>query len=180
MIGLEKGIVRVENYDPRWPLYFAEEKERLVKAAGAIPVSVEHVGSTAIKGMCAKPIIDILIGLEHFNQGFELVPPFEDIGYEFKGENGIPERHFFALGNPRTHHLHVVEKKSEFWIEHLLFRNRLSKNDFERQQYEELKRKLAIEYLTDREKYTDSKADFIKQVIRRAENEERGAEKNGL
>jgi GrpB-like predicted nucleotidyltransferase (UPF0157 family) len=180
MIGLEKGIVRIENYDTNWPLYFEKEKERLFKASGSIPLSIEHVGSTAINGLCAKPIIDILIGLEQFNQGFELVPSFEDIGYEFKGENGIPERHFFAFGNPRTYHLHVVEKNSEFWVEHILFRDRLRKNDFERQQYAELKRKLANEYPTDREKYTDSKAYFIKKEIKKAKDEEGGAEKNGL
>jgi GrpB-like predicted nucleotidyltransferase (UPF0157 family) len=180
MIGLNKGIVRIEIYDSRWPVYFEQEKKRLAKAAGSIPISIEHVGSTAIKGLCAKPIIDILLGVEQFNQGLELVPPFENIGYEFKGENGIPGRHFFAQGQPRTHHLHVVEKNSEFWVEHILFRDRLRKYDFERQEYAKLKRRLAIKYPTDREKYTDSKADFIKNVIDKAKDEEGGAEQNGL
>jgi GrpB-like predicted nucleotidyltransferase (UPF0157 family) len=142
----------------------------LLKALSGSNIPVEHIGSTSVQGLCAKPIIDIMIGIQKFDDGFKLVDCIEKSRYEFKGECGIPGRHFFAKGNPRTHHIHIVETDSEFWNEHLLFRNYLREHEDDRKRYALLKRDLARKYPNNREMYTDSKTDFIQEVIVRAKN----------
>jgi GrpB-like predicted nucleotidyltransferase (UPF0157 family) len=171
MIGLEKGKVMLAEYDPRWPAYFEDEKLKLYSAISDTDIWIEHVGSTAVSGLCAKPIIDILVGINTFEEGFLHVPVLEKIGYEFKGENGIKGRHFFAKGDPRTtHHVHMVEKTSDFWKEHIGFRDFLNENNDEKKRYAELKNELADLYPADRDKYTDGKADFIRSTIEKAKN----------
>jgi GrpB-like predicted nucleotidyltransferase (UPF0157 family) len=171
MIGLEQGKVLLSEYDPKWPLESAKEKKLITSAVGPVDILIEHIGSTAVAGLCAKPIIDILIGIPNFADGFSLVAPLEEIGYEFKGKNGIVGRHFFAKGLLRTHHIHMVEKNSTFWKEHILFRDFLRKNNTEKQQYALLKIKLAQTYGFDRDGYTNAKADFIRSVIQKAQEQ---------
>ena len=171
MIGLEKGKVILAEYDENWAVEFENERNAIQRAITDYKIGIEHVGSTSVESLCAKPIIDILIGIERFNDGFECVTDLEAIGYESKGENGVPGRHFFAKGNPRTHHIHMVEMNSNFWNEHLLFRNYLRNNSEARIQYSELKKELALKYENDREKYTSSKAEFIKEIIKKAKEE---------
>ena len=168
MIGLEKGKVKLAEYDENWPFEFENEKNAIQRVIQKNEIAIEHIGSTSVKELCAKPIIDILIGIEHFDDGFDIAPKLEAIGYEYKGENGIPGRHYFAKGNPRTHHIHIVELGSDFWKEHLLFRNYLRNNPEARFQYSKLKKELALQYERDREKYTDSKAEFIRNTINKA------------
>lgn len=180
VIGLEKGTVKLFDSNPEWADCFNSEKAIIINALEPSSISVEHVGSTSIAELCAKPIIDILIGIDSFETGFKFVPGLEAIGYEFKGENGIQFRHFFAKGNPRTHHVHMVAKDSTFWKEHLLFRDYLMRNKYARDAYAELKIEMASKYPNDREKYTDAKAEFIQSIIAKAKSEEGGAEKDGL
>ena len=169
---MERGIVRLENYDPQWPVYYHEERAAILSATFPASPALEHIGSTSVEGLCAKPIIDIMIGIDNFEQGFLLVPGLERLGYEFKGECGIPRRHFFTKGNPVTHHVHMVEKGSDFRVEHLLFRDYLRNNPRERQKYAALKRRLERLFPRDRDRYTDSKAAFIQTAIRKARSEE--------
>jgi GrpB-like predicted nucleotidyltransferase (UPF0157 family) len=169
MIGLEQGKVILSEYDPKWPIEFEKEKKLITSAVGPVDILIEHVGSTAVAGLCAKPIIDILIGIPNFADGFSLVAPLEEIGYEFKGKNGIIGRHFFAKGLLRTHHIHMVEKNSTFWKEHVLFRDFLRNNDIDKQKYALLKKNLAQAYKSDRDGYTNAKADFIRSIIQKAQ-----------
>jgi GrpB-like predicted nucleotidyltransferase (UPF0157 family) len=168
MLGLEKGIVRLFDYDVQWPLIFEKERRRIEQAIGDIILSLHHVGSTSVPGLCAKPIIDILIGLETFECGFQCVMPLEQLGYTFRGENGIPGRHYFRKGDPRTFHVHMFEKNSSQWHDHILFADYLRKNPERKQQYAELKRALAQAYPKNRVKYTNSKSEFIQETIRLA------------
>ncbi|NOR45469.1 MAG: GrpB family protein [Candidatus Delongbacteria bacterium] len=168
MIGLEKGKVILVEYDKSWGVEFENEKNSIQRAITDYKIGVEHVGSTSIDSLCAKPIIDILIGIEHFDDGFECIHDLEAIRYESKGENGVQGRHFFAKGNPRTHHIHMVEINSSFWNEHLLFRDYLRNNSDTRIRYSELKKELALKYVNDREKYTSSKSEFIQRIIKKA------------
>jgi len=168
MLGLERGKVILSEYDVNWPLEFENEKKSIQNTLTENEIRIEHIGSTSVENLCAKPIIDILIGIKHFDEGHKFASLLEATGYAYKGENGIPGRHFFVKGNPRTHHLHMVEMNSVFFRDHLLFRDYLRENPEKKDQYAELKRSMAVKYFDDREKYTDSKAEFIQNILQKA------------
>lgn len=168
MLGLRKGTVRLVPHAEVWHQLFAQEEARLRDALGGLAVSVEHVGSTAVCGLSAKPIIDIAVAVREIADAERCVAPLAGIGYEYRGENGIPGRHYFAKGEPRTHHLHMVELSSEFWRAHLLFRDYLRRHPEAAREYDALKRRLAIEHAHDRGAYTEGKAAFIEGVLEAA------------
>ncbi|HEX8636524.1 MAG TPA: GrpB family protein, partial [Pyrinomonadaceae bacterium] len=123
MLGLPKGIVKLEPHTEQWRQFFADEAARIRAATGEIGAVIEHVGSTSISGIAAKPIIDIAVGVKKLEDGERCVAPLKNIGYKYRGEHGIAGRFYFVKGEPRTHHLHLVEKDSDFWRSHLLFRD---------------------------------------------------------
>lgn len=171
MIGLERGIVRLAPYTPEWPRLFEEERRLLEVTIGHVLLGVEHVGSTSVPGLDAKPVIDMAAALRRLTDVEGCVKPLENLGYEYKGENGLPERHFFAKGCPRTHHLHMVRFDSAFWREHLLFRDYLRRHPSTAGEYALLKRRLAAEFEADRAAYTEAKAPFIRRVLELADAE---------
>lgn len=177
MIGLENNVVKIADYDASWINDFKQEKKSILGSTIEFKLCIEHIGSTAVKLLCAKPIIDILIGLHKFEDGFRIVGIFQKLGYEYKGEFGIPNRHFFIKGNPRTHHVHMVELDSDFWNEHLLFRDYLREHKNDRESYAVLKRDLAQKYPNNRDMYLDSKAEFIQMILMKAK---KSANKIGL
>ena len=128
MLGLEKGAVRLLPHDERWHTLFDEEKARLLGAVGEFGVDVEHIGSTSVCGIRAKPILDIGIAVKDSAAGEKCVAPLERLGYEFRGENGITGRLYFVKGAPRTHHLHILSAASREWRNHLFFRDYLRQN----------------------------------------------------
>ena len=130
--------------------------------------AIEHVGSTAVPGLAAKSIIDIIVGVRELAAGDRCVHPLEGIEYEYLGEAGIPGRLYFRKGQPRTYHLHMVEHRSEFWERHLLFRDLLRERPAVAREYEALKRELAVQYRTDRLAYTEAKTPFIESALARA------------
>lgn len=168
MLGLPKGIVWLLPHTELWHQLFAEEEARLRAAIGAQAVAIEHVGSTAICGLSAKPIIDIAVAIREGADAEECVVPLESIGYEYRGEFGIPGRHYFVKGEPRTHHLHMVELSSEFWRSHLLFRDYLRQHPKIVSEYDNLKKELAQKHTENREAYTEGKAAFIESVLKAA------------
>lgn len=125
-VGLESGMVRVVNYDPRWPVLYAGETARLrgALATCGLTLVLEHTGSTAIPGLVAKPIVDILAGCAEDEERDPLIAAIESAGYVYRGEQGIPGRDFFRRGTPRSYHLHLTAIGSEFWRDHLTFRDR--------------------------------------------------------
>ena len=163
--------VIVVEYDPRWPEQFAEESERLRQVMGDALVAVEHVGSTSVPGLPAKPVLDILVGVRALAEGEQAVPALASLGYEYRGENGIPGRLFFRKGlvpYRRTHHLHMVETGHEQWAPMLSFRDYLRSHPDEARRYEALKHDLADQFRADRRAYTDGKAEFVKAVLKKA------------
>lgn len=168
MLGLLPTKVRLLPYDAQWSAEFAKEQEQIETVIGEYILSITHIGSTSIPGLCAKPIIDILIGLTCFQDGFNCVTGLEKLDYTFRGENGIPGRHYFRKGTPRTHHIHMFAQESQSWKDHVLFCNYLRKHPDERIRYAELKKALAKKFPNNREQYTASKANFIKSIIKRA------------
>jgi GrpB-like predicted nucleotidyltransferase (UPF0157 family) len=174
MLGLDQGTVRLTAYHPAWARLFEEEARVLQAALGGLVGAIEHVGSTAVPGLAAKPIIDVMGGLRRIEDVAACVPVLEGLGYEYKGEYGIPGRHFFVKGAPRTHHLHLVRVGSAFWEDHLLFRDYLRRHPEEAAAYARLKHDLAARHAADREAYTDSKTAFICGVLERARAEQGG------
>lgn len=160
--------VVVVEYDSAWPRLYEKESARLSAALDDVLVEIEHIGSTAVPGLAAKPVIDILAGL----RALELQPPriaaMEALGYEYLGEYGIPGRLYFRKGRPRSHHVHAVLFGSNLWERHLAFRDYLRARPDEAKSYADFKRRLAMEVEGDRDRYTDGKDAFAEVLQERA------------
>jgi len=161
-------MIELVPYTPRWSVLFAEEQAQLDAVLGTAVRAIEHIGSTAIPGIVAKPILDIGIAVDSFEEAAALVPAIVGLGYTYRGEYSIPRRHYFVKGKPRTHHLHMVEISSEGWRNNLLFRDYLRNHPDTAAAYAQLKQELAISTQGDRVLYTDSKAPFVRQVLEMA------------
>ncbi len=169
MIGLPRGTVKLVPYSSEWESLFAEEERLLRSSVGAYVVDIQHVGSTAIPGMEAKPIIDIAVALRRLEDVEKCVELMERLGYEYDEEH--PDRHFFVKGDPsrRTHYLHMVEWNSDSWKSYIRFRDYLRQHEEAAREYARLKRELARKSQGNRDLYTPGKAEFIESVLRMAE-----------
>ncbi len=163
--GLNPGELRLVTVGPEWALRFSAERDRLFAALASAAVDIQHVGSTAIPGILAKPILDIAVAVRTFEDGYPLVPLLVAIGYEYRGENGIPRRHYFVHGSPRrTHHLHMLEQHSTEWERHIRFRDRLLESPAMAAQYSELKLASVSTSSGSRDRYQALKSSFIAEV----------------
>ena len=108
-LGLESGVVRIAEYDARWPQLFISERQRILDQCAALGLRLEHIGGTSIPGMCAKPVVDIVAGRRHDTSNEDCVAALIQAGYEHRGERGVPGRDF-RRGQPRKYHLHLVEE----------------------------------------------------------------------
>jgi len=160
--------VLLTHYDPIWSEKFNKEKQNLLSAAGKFLTRIEHIGSTAIPGMVAKPTVDILAAITSLQEAKTLIKVASSIGYIYvpEFENELPERRYFYKdsADEDAFHLHVVELDSPFWKRHIAFRNYLRTHPDEADAYAELKIKLANEHTTDRNAYTDGKSEFIHRI----------------
>lgn len=175
---LSEQIV-IAPYNPDWPRWFEEEKAHLRSCLPRELVGrIEHFGSTAVPGLSAKPIVDMLIEVTDLQQTRERIAPLlEAQGYDYfwrptSGNDVPPFYAWFIKRNSksgaRTHHIHMIEPTfSEHW-ERLVFRDYLIANPAVAREYEELKRHLADQHIADREAYTTAKTDFIVEATRRA------------
>ena len=168
-LGLESRTVRVVPYDPRWPTLFEAESARLARAvtdAGCPALTFEHIGSTSVPGLAAKPILDIAAGRPSNVPASVFVRVFEDAGYIYRGESGLPGREFFRRGEARSHHLHLVELDGWHWRRYLTLRDALRGDAVLRDAYAALKHDLAAQHPHDREAYVEGKTAFIAEVLR--------------
>ena len=159
-------------YDPQWPRLFEQEAARVRDLLGELVTRIEHIGSTAVPGLPAKPIIDLLVGVRSLDEAKQrAVPLLEAVGYSYWRDNPNKERMFLVKGlppnGPRTHHLHMVEPASDSW-ERLLFRDYLRAHADEAQRYATLKHDLVAQFPEDREGYTDGKSKYIAGVMAKA------------
>ncbi|WP_028389017.1 GNAT family N-acetyltransferase [Legionella fairfieldensis] len=174
---VKKDHVNLVPYNPEWPRLAQDEIDKL---KSILPVStiidIQHIGSTAISGLSAKPILDIQIAVQSLEiMKLIAVPLLQKLGYEYWANNPDPNRMFFVKGMPpygeqRTHHVHIFEHNSDHWCNKLIFRDYLRSHPDLTKEYEQLKAKLAQEHLHDREKYTDEKLDFVNRVLQLAKN----------
>jgi GrpB-like predicted nucleotidyltransferase (UPF0157 family) len=166
-LGLESGTVRIVSYDRRWPQLFEAAAAELRAAVGTAITHIHHVGSTAVPGLAAKPILDILVTVPDFEQARDLVAPLAGLDYEFRPQEEIPDRHYFRRlrGTTRTHHLSLAEPGSNHARVTLAFRDALRRNPALASEYAALKHELAARFPRDRSAYVDGKTEFVLRVL---------------
>jgi GrpB-like predicted nucleotidyltransferase (UPF0157 family) len=162
----------IVDYNPHWPQLFQQEAARIRAALGDLILRLEHIGSTSIPGLPAKPVIDLLIGVDSIDQARQTaVPALEALGYAFWYDNPDPNHLFFVKGlppnGPRSHHIHIVPAEGNEW-DRVLFRDYLRAHPDETARYAALKRDLATRFQNDREAYTGAKGDYIIGVLEKA------------
>jgi GrpB-like predicted nucleotidyltransferase (UPF0157 family) len=170
-LGLESKTVRLVPYDDRWPSLFEAETRGIIAAvrkAGLPALVLEHVGSTAVQRLAAKPVLDVAAGRLAHTRSDAYIGAFESLGYEYRGDGGVPGREFFRRGVPRSHHLHLVEWNGAHWFRYMRFRDALRADAALREAYGELKRSLAARYPNDREAYMEGKTEFVEFVLQRS------------
>lgn len=164
--------VEVKAYDPSWPAMFKGESKLLKAALGRNCMEIFHIGSTAVPGMMAKPIIDILVSVKDLRKVDEVADKMEELGYEALGENGISGRRFFRKGGEQpTHHVHIFENSNQDEIQrHLAVVEYLCTHERRREEYSQLKAYLAQAYPEDIVGYMEGKAYFVSQLEQEALN----------
>jgi GrpB-like predicted nucleotidyltransferase (UPF0157 family) len=171
MLGLKKGIVKLVPHNPEWKREFNGEKKRLLKALGENVVDVEHVGSTAIPAIYAKPIIDIDVGVKDIKDAEDEISRLQTLGYAQIKNHRDPETHLvFAKGREgrTTSYLHLIQYGGPIWKQDLLFRDYLINNKERAKEYENLKKFLAEKYKDNRMLYIEGKEKFIQETIKLA------------
>jgi GrpB-like predicted nucleotidyltransferase (UPF0157 family) len=160
--GLSSGELRLVVVDSNWSTRFVEERCRIAAALGESALDIQHIGSTAVPGITAKPVLDIAVAIADFEAGHALVPHLVTLGYTYLGENGIPRRHFFVRAG--AYHLHMFEQGSSDWQRHLRFRDRLLTSAECATRYSLLKQSAAGQANGNREYYQKLKSSFIEEA----------------
>ena len=164
-LGLKRGIVQLEPHDKQWDEAAIQTIKNLKSILGDDAVDIQHIGSTAIPAITAKPIIDIMPVVESLDAIDAVASEFEKIGYVYMGEYGITGRRYLYKGaNEHTHHIHIFSKNdNENITRHLAFHDYLNKHDDVKEAYANLKKELAKKYPNDIEGYCDGKDAFVKK-----------------
>jgi GrpB-like predicted nucleotidyltransferase (UPF0157 family) len=170
------GSIVVVDYQPSWPAMYDEERTRVEAALGRLVLTVEHIGSTAVPGLAAKPIIDLLVGVASLA---EVLPrgagPLRALGYAYvpEYESWLPGERFFRKGNPGpwTHHMHLMERANPRWRDRLLFRDYLRTQPEAVIAYTGLKRDLAAAFGDDIAGYRSAKDAFVATIMAKARGE---------
>jgi GrpB-like predicted nucleotidyltransferase (UPF0157 family) len=165
-LGLERDEVKLQEYDSSWQKEFMGEEQKIKSLNARGLITVEHVGSTAVPGMLAKPIIDILIGIDKYKDFKKLIKPLETIGYVFYREPRRYQALFLKKSKKglATHHLKVVKYKGKSWSEYIRFRDTLRTNKKLLNKYRQLKQSLVKNNL-DRKAYTQGKIKLIQEIL---------------
>ena len=164
-------VIRVVSHDPAWLVKFQIEAERIAEALGKVLTRAHHIGSTAIPQAKAKPVIDILLEVVSLQALDQNTPLLEALGYESKGEFGIPGRRYFRrddLQGNRTHQVHAFEAAVPDVVRHLAFRDYMRAHPLLAAEYGKLKEGLADAHRHDRTAYVQGKDAFVKEHERRA------------
>ena len=162
--------VKLEPHSLAWAEEYARERDRIVAAVGDRLQAIEHVGSTAIPGVCAKPIIDIAIAVATLDSVEALAPDLAGLGYDYPGDIGIPGERIFGRGADLvTHLVHVLAAGTTEWRNYVQFRDALRTDPALAAEYDELKTRLGGKFPEDRAAYTRAKSQFIERVLRLAD-----------
>ena len=170
------GPIVIQDYDPRWSTLFAEERTRIQQTLGDLVVTIEHIGSTSVVGLAAKPIIDMLVGVRSLTDARAVaIEPMRALGYTFiaEYEPWLPDEMLFRKGppGPWTHHAHLMEPSAERWEEYTLPRDHLKRNPELARAYGEFKKALALVFGDDIAGFREAKRPFLQAVLKRAREE---------
>ncbi|WJE55067.1 GrpB family protein [Bacillus cereus] len=163
---MDKEII-IEPYNLNWHKEFLKEKENFISLLKKDISAIEHIGSTSVEGLVAKPLIDMMIGVKDLKVVDHWIVPLQTIGYEYVFHKDFPQRRFFRKGKWRagTHHLHVYTYGNQEWEHNLLFRDFMRNHEWARMEYKQLKQELAMKYPFDRVSYTNGKSPYIEKII---------------
>ena len=168
MIGLQRHTVKVFDYDPGWARLGFEACHLVKDAGGALIADVQHIGSTAVPNLPAKPVLDLAAALSKPDALPRLSQRLATIGYIYQGDGGDAGGHLFILESEpdiRIIHLHVVPLDSAQWTNYIRFREILRQDFNVRMRYAKLKLALSTQFPNDREAYTNAKHDFIREIL---------------
>jgi GrpB-like predicted nucleotidyltransferase (UPF0157 family) len=172
MLGLAKHLVALAPHDPAWITLGEEACTAIARIGGEALCGVQHVGSTSVPGLCAKPILDIAAGLAPDAEVEVLQERLVRTGYIYRGDAGEEGGRLFVLESApdvRTQHLHLVAYGGAQWHNYLAFRDLMRRDAKTRSEYEALKQSLATAFAGDRKAYTAAKQDFIGGILARAD-----------
>src|SRR5262245_37231903 len=167
------GQIVVTDYNPEWPAMFEQERAKLDSALGSLALAIEHVGSTAVSGLAAKPIIDLLVAVHSLEEArSRCIEALRILGYKYMPEyqSWLPGELFFRKGlpGPWTHHVHVMEPSNPGWERRLLFRDYLRAHPNAADAYMNLKRRLAASFKDDIAAYRNGKDVFVQEAVAKA------------
>lgn len=162
--------IEVVPFDQNWKVEFRRLKEMLEGILGDIPIAIEHVGSTSVEGLAAKPIIDLVVVIESYADLPKVIDILAKHGYEHRGDQGVEGREVFKRSfkdDFMTYHLYVCPKDGKGYLEQVAFRDYIRENEEARNEYAALKYRLAKEYRNDREAYCDNKTEFVTGILKK-------------
>jgi GrpB-like predicted nucleotidyltransferase (UPF0157 family) len=167
------SAIVVSDYDPNWSVLFEQERVKIQGALGSVALVIEHMGSTAVPGLAAKPIIDLLVGVPNLEEArLHCVEPIKALGYTYLPhyESWLPGELFFRKGppGPWTHHVHVMEPSHPRWEHFVLFRDYLRAHPEVARAYASIKRQLAASFNDDIAGYRNGKGEFVDSVMVKA------------
>ena len=168
-LGLKRGIVQLEPHDKQWDEIALQTIKTLKSILGDDAIDIQHIGSTAIQAIKAKPIIDIAVAVHDIK---DILPYIEVLKQHniFFHEGAVAGEVFFVMedGDIRTHHIHIVKRNGTGWSNYISFRDYLNANPEKAMMYDEFKRKSAVRFADDRKRYTASKQEIIGQLLSEA------------
>lgn len=171
-IGLKRGTVELRNYDPAWASIAQEVIEQLTAILGSLAIEIQHVGSTAIKGIKAKPIIDIALAVDDLELNENIVAGLNKAGYFKSKSHRIAGDVLYCDGDEfaetRSFHIHIVKCESKEWKDYICFKDYLNKNEEAAKEYEKVKIELANLNLDNRITYTEGKNKIIAKLLEEA------------
>jgi GrpB-like predicted nucleotidyltransferase (UPF0157 family) len=161
--------VEIVEYDARWAMAYDEASDEIREALRRWIVDIAHIGSTAVPGLAAKPVIDMQVAVEDLSATPAIADALDPLGYEYvpELEAEMPFRRYFrrSVKGRRTHQIHLVERSNtEWWDRHIAFRDWLRRHPEDRDRYGDLKRNLAVEHQWDRVAYTEAKSAFVQSI----------------
>ena len=168
-IGLRRGKVVLEPHSPEWETSAEQTISLLNTILKNTAADIQHIGSTAVRSICAKPIIDIALGVYELSDILKMNNVMAENGFVFRGQD-LPEQYLYICGGNdfRTHHIHAVKYDSEAWNNYVNMRDYLNCHETDARAYSALKESLARQYPEDRSAYTEMKSVFIGDILRKA------------
>jgi GrpB-like predicted nucleotidyltransferase (UPF0157 family) len=167
VLGLKHNLNLLADYDADWPLLFLEEKRRLSEALGSVAKGIKHFGSTAVPGLRARPILDMMVGVDPLQDWMKCRAPLEKLGYDYADNAGVPGHHIFGRGrdlSERTHLLHVVQHLGTSWTMGLTLRAQLRSDPRLRDEYAMEKERAVAASPEGRARYNEIKGPFLESV----------------